>query len=227
MRQSRTPDLSDEEVAAKVLYNLDAFGSPIKTSIFPAGMEYDTFRSFTKAKDQADFDALRVVLDRRDLFVVPGVLPDATAFPGATARVVHRDRSYLLGDLAQDSGKPMSHLGQDYYAALNLSLAIATRETLKRCGAEMGTTVFVEGGFANNKTYCALLAALCPDFIIALTNMKEGTSFGAAITGWMAAESAELTVIGNDFTIETAEVARQEFAGLAAYVEDFSRLVTE
>ncbi|MBN2310084.1 MAG: hypothetical protein JXR94_14010 [Candidatus Hydrogenedentes bacterium] len=225
MRQSKTADFTDEEIRAKVLYNLDAFGNPLKTSIFPAGMEYDTFRAFTDARDEADFAALREVVARRDLFVIPGVLPDATAFPGATARVVHEGRESLLADLERDGGKSMAHLGQHYYGALNLSLALATRATLGRCGAQPGTTVLVEGGFANNKSYCALLAALCPDNTIALTNMKEGTSLGAAITGWMVGEGLDLAEVGARFTIETKPIPVEDLGDLGAYSAAFDALV--
>ena len=227
MRQSQTADFTDDEIRAKVLYNLDAFGNPLKTSIFPAGMEYDTFGGFTAEKDEADFGAVRDVIARRDTFVVPGVLPDATAFPGATARVVSGDTVYPLEDLEKDPGYPMSSLGQTYYATLDLSLALATRQMLGRCGAQPGTTVFVEGGFANNKAYCSLLAALCPDNPIALTSMKEGTSFGAAVTAWMAAEECSLDVIGRDFDIETASIEVEDFGDLDGYANAFDALLHE
>lgn len=227
MRQAPNPELTDEEITAKVFYNLDAFGKPLKTSIFPAGLEYDTFRQFTDARDADDREAAQDVIAKRELFVVPGVLPDAAPFPGATPRVVDRGRSYLLRDLEKDQGKPMAELGQAYYAALNLSLAFATRDCLRRCGAQRGTKVFIEGGFAKNKIYCELLAALCPDCTIALTSLKEGTSFGAALTGWMCAEGLSLDAIGREFSIETSEVPRQYFGDLQAYEDTFQALLKE
>ena len=226
MRQSDTPDLTESEMAAKVFYNMDVFGNPLKTSIFPAGMEYDAFRGFTEAKDEGDLAAARRVIAGRNLFVIPGVLPDAGAFPGASARVVHGERVHPLAELEANPRKPMTGLGQDYYAALNVSLALATRQALNRCGAGEGTTVFVEGGFANNRSYCELLAALCPQCTIALTSMKEGTSFGAAVTAWMAAEEAELESVGERFAIETSAIPAKNFGDIGAYTEAFERLVT-
>jgi sugar (pentulose or hexulose) kinase len=227
MRQSQTADFTDDEIRAKVLYNLDAFGKPLKTSIFPAGMEYDTFRGFTAEKDAGDFAAVRDVVARKDTFVIPGVLPDATAFPGATARVVSQGKVHTLDDLGEDPGKPMSSLGQTYFAALDLSLALATRQMLERCGAQPGTTVFVEGGFANNPIYCSTLAALCPDNPIALTSMKEGTSFGAAVTAWMAAEQCSLDAVGQDFGIETETIEVENFGDLDGYASAFEALLLE
>jgi sugar (pentulose or hexulose) kinase len=227
MKQSTSPDLTDEEVAAKVFCNLDSFNNPLKTSIFPAGMEYDTFRGFTDLKDEGDLDAVKSVVAKQELLVIPGVLPDATAFPGATARVVNGGTAHPLAALEADGGKPMTPLGQEYYGALNLSLALATRQTLKRCGARQGTTVFVEGGFANNRVYCALLATLCPENTIALTNVKEGTSFGAALTGWMVAEECSLQRLGEDFEIETTEVAPCDVGDLVTYEQKFEALLKE
>lgn len=225
MRRAERPDLTDEEIAAKVFYNLDALGKPVRTCIFPAGMEYDTFRGFTDARDENDVEAVRRVIAERSLFLVPGVLPDAAAFPGATPRVVDGGKVYPLATLQKTTGKPMASLGQAYYAALNLSLAFATRRILRICGAERGTTVFVEGGFANNPTYCELLAVLCPDLEITLTNVREGTSFGAALTAWMLAEGLSFDQIGREFEIETSRVRAQDYGDLAAYETAFNELL--
>ena len=88
-----------------------------------------------------------------------------------------------------------------------------------RLGAKAGTTVIIEGGFANNAAYCQALASLCPDSTIALTNMKEGTSFGAALTGWMLAGGHSLKAIGQDFTIDVTPVKPAVTGPLAAYAE--------
>jgi L-fuculokinase len=226
MRQAHTPDLTDDEIAGKVFFNLNPVNEPVRTCVFPAGMEYETFRGFTDNKDTDDLDAaLKVIADKR-LFVVPGVLPDATAFPGATPRVVDGDTVHTLDQLKASAGRPLTGLGQAYYSALNLSLAFATRRMLNLCGVNEGTTVFIEGGFANNKLYCELLAALCPKQTIALTSVKEGTSFGAALTAWMLAEGLSLEDIGKEFTIGTREVARRDFPGIAEYERAFTALLS-
>ena len=86
MRPAKSPDLTDDEVRAKVFFNLDAYGHPVRTLIFPAGMEYDTFRAFAGGRDSSDADTVRRVVAGRSLFVVPGVMPDATAFPRTARR---------------------------------------------------------------------------------------------------------------------------------------------
>jgi sugar (pentulose or hexulose) kinase len=118
-------------------------------------------------------------------------------------------------------GAPYTALGQAYYAALNLSLALATRQLLERCGGEKGASVFIEGGFAHNTRYCELLAALCPDYTIALTSQAEGTAFGAALTAWMLADGKDLKSMGGEFEIETTPVAAPDFGDLRGYWDAF------
>jgi sugar (pentulose or hexulose) kinase len=225
MRGSETLELNDDEIRAKVFFNQDALGRPVRTSLGTLGMDYDTFMGFTETKDTGDLDAARSVIAKRELFVVPGVLPDATAFPGSRARVVNGVQSFPLDELQKQEGKPFSGLGQAYCAAVNLGLALATARLLRWCGIGRGTTVFIEGGFAKNTTYCQALAAFCPGQSLALTTLKEGTSFGAAITAWMAADKRTLEEVGHLFTIETTPVPRADLGDLAPYVDAFHTLV--
>jgi len=225
MRPSPTAELSDDEIRAKVLFNMDVFGRPVRTCIFPAGMEYDTFRAFTDHADRTSVDDVRRVVAEKRLFVIPGVLPDASAFPGAKPRVVNGSQEHPIEMLKAAPDKPMTPLGQAYYAALNLSLALATRKMLSWCAVKPGTTIFIEGGFAKNTAYCELLATLCPEQRFVLTNVQEGTSFGAALTGWMCAEGLSLESIGSEFDIETTPIARRDYGNLDAYQDAFQALL--
>jgi len=221
MRPSDTLELTAAEIKARVFFNLDVFNRPVRTCIFPAGMEYDTFRGFTSLPDHSSADVVGDVIRERKLFVVPGVLPSASAFPGATPRVVDDNAVFALKDLRQAASPPLDGLGQAYNGALNIALAIATAKMLTTCGAGAGTTVFIEGGFAKNTAYCQLLAALCPEQTFLITKMKEGTSLGAAMTGWMLAEDLPLEEIGKQIHTEAVEVEPQDFPGIEEYVEAF------
>ncbi len=225
MRTSDSRQLSDEEIAAKVFFNQDALGRPVRTSLITSGMDYDAFRALTAEKDEGDVEALQAVIAERSLFVVPGVLENGTAFPGQAPRVVQGETVQPLSDLQEAGGTPFTGLGQQYYAALNLGLAIATAKMLETCGIGEGTTVFIEGGFSKNASYCSLLATLCPKQQFALTSMTEGTSFGAALTGWMLADSKSLEEIGQEFTIETREVPQRNFGSVEEYRNAFLKLV--
>lgn len=224
MRPADSLQLTDEEVAAKVFFNQDAFGGPVRTSLLSMGMDYDAFRAFTEHKDESNADTVRRVVAGRKLFVIPGVVPDATAFAGSTPRVVNGETVRTLDSLRRDGGTPLSPLGQDYLAALGLGLAIATKKMLGYCRITPGTTVFIEGGFAKNAAYCSALAALCPEQRFQLTAIKEGTSFGAAITAWMAADGRTLEDIGQTFDIETIDVPRQDLGDIQAYEAEFLKL---
>jgi len=221
MSQSPTPLLTEAEVDAKVFCNLDVFNRPVKTVIFPGGMEYEKFGALTEVRDESTVDDIKRIIAERRVFVVPGVMPAASAFPGVPAKVIVDGKTRLYTDLEAEGGTPYTPLGQTYYAALNLSLALATRQLLERCGGEKGASVFVEGGFAHNQRYCELLAALCPDYTIALTSQAEGTAFGAALTAWMLADGQKLAQIGEEFEIETTPVVAPDFGDLQGYWDAF------
>lgn len=222
MRPSETPYLSDEEIALKVFFNQDVCARPVRTSLMTSGMDYDAFRALTERQDSAGADVVRRVVQEKKLFVVPGVLAEATAFPGVKPRVIEEGQVHLLEDL-RGQGKPMTRLEQDYFAALNLGLAIATKKMLACCGIGNKTTVFIEGGFAKNRVYCEALAALCPDQSFVLTATKEGTAFGTALTGWMLARNESIDEVGKRFSIEQVPVARGDYGDLAAYEAAFLR----
>lgn len=222
MRNSPTDQLSSEQIRARVFFNQDALGRPVQTSLGTLGMDYDTFSGLTDVKDAGDVETARKVVEDRRLFAIPGVLPEASVFPESPARVISGDKEYLLRDLKRSTPfAPFAELGQAYRAALNLGLAVTTAELLKSCGLSEGTWVFTEGGFAKNRIYCEALQALCPRQRFALTTVKEGTSFGAAITAWMAATGESLDSVGKAFSIEKEPVTSTDFGRLEEYRDAF------
>jgi L-fuculokinase len=225
MRPADSAELTDEEIEAKVFFNQDAFARPVRTSLMTSGMDYDAFRALSDLKDEGDIEAARRVVAERRLFVVPGVLSEATAFPGQPPRVIDGDKVYPLEELKREGGKPLTRLGQDFLAALNLGMAIATKRMLGHCRIGSKTTVFIEGGFAKNRTWCETLAALNPGLTFMLTGVAEGTSFGAALTGWMLADGLSLEKVGQRFELETTAVKPSDFGDIAKYEAEFLRRV--
>lgn len=223
MRPSDSPELSAEDVANKIFFNQDALGRPVRTSLMTVGMDYDAFRAFSPEKDLGDRDALARVIAARELFVIPGVLEGGSPFPNAKPGVVWRGTMRPFRKLKKQGGTPFAELGQEYLAALDLALAIASAAKLATNGIGPGTTVLIEGGFSKNPLYCELLATLCPKQTIALTSMTEGTSLGAAITAWMCATDESLEAAGARFDIETREVKPRDFGDLDAYRNAFNR----
>ena len=216
MRPSASDRLSEAQVAAGIFFNQDALARPVATSLLTLGLDYDTFRGFSRGKDENDMAALAAVVAEQEIFIIPGVLEGASAFPKAGPQLIVGADRYPLAALAAD-GAVAEALGQRYFAALNLACALATEKKLGVCNLHAGTEVFIEGGFAKNGAYCGLLAALCGEQRFALTSMTEGTSFGAAITGWMLAEGKSLAAIGGAFEIETRPIAPLAVEGLAGY----------
>ena len=91
--------------------------------------------------------------------------------------------------------------------ALDLSLAIQSRVALLATTARPNPTVFIEGGFRNNKPYVALLAALLGGSKVFLSDLAEATAFGAAITAKCAVEHCRPAEVAPTFTIATTPVA--------------------
>lgn len=227
MRPSETLTLSDADVRNKIFFNQDARGRPVRTALMSGGMDYDAFCALSAHSDENDGKAMEAVLTNRELFVVPGLWPDTAAFPGTPAQVIRGDRADTVAELQRDVDKPMSFLGQRYFAALNVGLALATARKIAACGVQKGTKVYIEGGFANNPAYCTVLAALCPDQRFFTTSMTEGTSFGAALTGWMCVNGWTLEKAGETFVIETVPIKPYEHPALKGYVEEFLARIEE
>jgi sugar (pentulose or hexulose) kinase len=219
--------MTDADIENGVFFNQDAVGRPVRTSLMILGMDYDGFMALTDVPDTFDEQAIRDVLAARDLFVVPGVLPEGSAYPKQKARVVHQGQDLMLDDLQAQGGTPMSESGAAFPIAIDLALALATAKKLKALGLSEGTTVFIEGGFAKNRTYCRALAALLPEQRFALTKVKEGTAFGAALTAWMAVEGITLEEIGKQFEIETETIPVTDLGELEAYGAAFRAIVGE
>jgi len=225
MRPGGSPVLSAEEIKRRIFFNQDVYSRPVRTALMTAGLDYDTFGAFTDASDAQDFEALAHVVDRADLFVIPGVMPGASAFPDATPAVISKGQTWTL-DALQDGAKRFDDLGQAYFAAINLGLAIATADGLSALNLAPGCTVYIEGGFAKNESFCQVLASLCPDLSISLSSETEGTSLGAAFTGWMLADGADLNTVGQRHSASFSPVKGLDAQGLSLYRTQFLSFVS-
>ena len=73
--------------------------------------------------------------------------------------------------------------------------------------------IIVDGPFAENSVFLALLAALRPDQQVRASNLRDGTTAGAAVLGLMHAAGGALPRI----SLELVNCATPEIAGLADY----------
>jgi sugar (pentulose or hexulose) kinase len=88
-----------------------------------------------------------------------------------------------------------------------------------------GLPIYTEGGFSNNEAYNILVGGFYPDSDVFLTNLKEATSFGAALMGKAAAEGKHPKDFKNLLEIEKIPVKKYRFEGLEEYTKEFLRLI--
>lgn len=231
MRPSAAVNFADEEIGKGVLYNMDVFGRPVKTSIFTAGLEYDAYaaliREITGVAQPPPFDPQRYlrILRERELFILPGVLSGTGQFPDSRARVVEGTRVMPLERLRERRELPTFFRDAGTaFAVLNLSLALQTRVALLRAGFRPGLPIFTEGGFRRNVDYNRLLSALFPGSAVCLTGMQEASACGAALLARAALEGRGLDGGESAPPIERLAVPASSLEGIEAYSARFLQL---
>ncbi|RMC37405.1 FGGY-family carbohydrate kinase [Paracoccus alkanivorans] len=144
--------------ARDVLVNVNALGQPVPSARFMGGREYEIIRAGREAQpSEADRDTTL----KTGLMILPAVEPGSGPFPGREMRW---------------SSEPGSD-GQRM-VALSWYLALMTHSCLALIGSR--GPVIVEGPFARNPDFLAMLAALHPDGI-ETAQSATGTSAGAAL----------------------------------------------
>ena len=223
-----------EELGKTVYYNQDVFGHPVKTSIFMAGQEYETYTElFTKIHIRKDLPPLKRNLYQSlynscRTFVLPSVVKGAGLFPNSQPRLVHGDHRISLEELESSSqsikGLPDYELSM---TALVSSLVIQTSRALDFSGYQDGGDIFVEGGFKENQPYLELLAACYPKSHVYKTSIDEATATGAAILGLAAVEGKRPDELKIDFSIDKQLIERPGDLFLESYKSEFYRYVNE
>ncbi len=144
--------------ARDVLVNVNALGQPVPSARFMGGREFEMIRTgLTTAPDAAD----RAAVLQRGVMILPAVEPGSGPFPGQVMRWTAP---------AETDGQRM--------VALSFYLALMTDTCLRLIGAR-GPAI-VEGPFARNPDYLAMLAALRPEGL-RIAASATGTSVGAAL----------------------------------------------
>ncbi|MFH5774300.1 FGGY-family carbohydrate kinase [Paracoccus sp. NGMCC 1.201697] len=144
--------------ARDVLVNVNALGQPVPSARFMGGREYEIVRA---GSDVTASDAGRAAALAAGAMILPAVEPDSGPF----------QRRAMQWSVPPGSAEARM-------AALSWYLAMMTDTCLGLIGAR--GPVFVEGPFARNPDYCAMLATLRPDGV-RLARSATGTSAGAAL----------------------------------------------
>jgi len=232
MHPAESIGLTDDELGKMVFYNLSAYGCPVKTAIFVAGMEFDTYMGLIiQAAGQKEFPGIgdapvEEVLAGRSLFILPSMVP-VGMFPESPARVVEEGKVYPFGNLFTGEVPRFFSDFDTAYTVLSVGLALQTKVALDRVGLIDGMPLFVEGGFRKNEVYTAVLAALYPKSNLSLTNMEEATAFGTALVGKAALDGVDPKVLSGLFTIEKRPVTTRVLPELSDYQNAFFGMVTQ
>lgn len=221
-----------DEIGKVVFYNISALSNPVKTGIFLGGLEFDTYTQILKERTGvSDFpgfrhDVYRKVVEEKRLFILPSVVQGNGQFPDSKPRVYEDGMEYSLEQI--QSGERLPAFFDDFhtaYAVLNVSLAIQTKVALERIGMRDGISLYTEGGFRRNPDYNRLISGFFPGSTLALTNIEEATSFGAAMLGKVAVEQTPIETLAGQFAIEKQPVTMTDFPGLTDYETAYMALL--
>lgn len=232
MREADQVQFAPDELGKVVFYNLNVFHKPVKTAIFLAGLEFETYTEILKQINQReDFPAFNLelyqqIVDENKDFILPGVTKGTGQFPDSEARVVTGEKTFNLADIQSGNSVPSFFQNYEYaYAVLVLSLAMQTKVALERTGMKPGIPVFTEGGFRRNECYNQILTAFYPESTIATTGLSEATAFGAALTALAGIEQKNPSDLRHLVHIEKNKVEPIKIKNLQTYMDKFLTLV--
>lgn len=230
MHERETVNFNKDELGKVVFYNLSAFNSPIKTAIFMGGLEFEAYDGLFsgKAGDNCDFDPelYQEIISQKKCFILPGITKGTGQFPNSSPRVIENGETYDYEDIKSGKVSPECFKeAQTAFAVLNLSLAIQTKVSLDRVDMHNGLPIYTEGGFSNNEAYNILVGGFYPDSDVFLTNLKEATSYGAALMGKSAIEKKHPKEYRDILKIEKIPVKKYRFEGHEEYAKEFLRLI--
>ncbi len=212
-----------EELGQKVIFNRHALGGLAgagsgltKVSFLMGGMDYALYHDLIGGADPG-FDAARLdaTLTEVGRLVLPGAFP--SQFPQARGGLKDGHAAIPLSDLKAGRTPGWFKDPVRGHDLLNVSLALQTEIALRRTDLGDRTTVFIEGGFRNNPTFLAVLAALFPHQGVCCTNLAQATSSGTALLGHAMLRGVDPTALASAITIDETPVARPALPHLMAY----------
>ncbi|MDR2786330.1 MAG: carbohydrate kinase [Treponema sp.] len=217
-----------DELGKVVFFNISAFGSPVKTTIFQGGYEFEVWSKILMALHKRDDlppyreDLYRRLLREKRVFLLPELVQGSGQFPRSKPRVHEDGRDYHYAEVAGETAftEKVPPCFKDYetgFAALRVSLVMQSFTGLERTGLAPGVEVFTEGGFRRNEAYNTLLSAGFKDNRVFLTDIAEATALGAAMTARMALTGQGLSDLAKNFEIDYQEVPKTGIPELAPY----------
>jgi glycerol kinase len=147
---------------------------------------------------------------------LPELTPGSGQFPNSKARIVEDGKNYFVND-NEDLCPPCFADYEKSFAVLRISLVMQSMTAIERSGIKEGFDVFTEGGFRKDESYSVLLSSAFPNNKVYLTDIKEATALGAAMTAKMALKSISLKELADDFEIGYFEQEKKSFPELESY----------
>ncbi len=232
MRPAEQVAFAEEEIGKSVFYNLSANGTPVKTAILMAGLEFETYTGILRSLHNVDTlpgfnpDVYKRVVAEKSAFILPSIVVGSGQFPDSRPRVVEGDSIYELEEIR--NGTRIPSFFQDLetaYAVLNLSIVAQSVVAFSRVGAGEVTHAYTEGGFRNNTDYNALMASLFPEQHMSLTGIPEASAFGAAMSAKTAHDGGSVDDLAKHLSIEKESIQAAEIDGVQEYLDRFLELV--
>lgn len=210
------------------LVNVDVFGRAVPSAKFMGGREFEIL---TKERDINSLTPDPESVLQRSIMVLPAVVRGSGPFPG------HRHQ-WASASGPDDAG---SWSGGEALSAASYYAALMTAECLSMIGGSPRYgPIVVEGPFAGNSDYLAMLQAVTGRQVLRAQVSVEGTALGAAALALRAYEPAaatgpELTgpettgpeTTGPEITKWGEEVPAALAARLRSYASEWRRRTSE
>lgn len=181
------------DAARDTVTNTDIFGTPVACCRFFGGREFEIVARGAPAEAASLDEAAELVA--RGCYALPSFTDSGGPMPGTGGR----------GRF--DGGVPESPAGRATFAALYCALMVS--EQLDAVGSR--NRVIVDGPFATNAVFMGLLAAFREGQAVLASDLRDGTTAGAAVIGMM--QAGELPRIG----LSLAEARPAAIPGLKDY----------
>lgn len=171
--------------ARDTLVNVNALGNPVRSARFMGGREFELL---TAGLDTGEDAAAMAAVLEREIMLLPSVQQGSGPFPTAQAR--------WIGTPSPDE-RPV---------VVAFYLAMMTTTCLALIGAE--GDIVIEGPFAANRAYCAMVQAATGRPVLAQAGQATGTSIGAALLADIARRPLSGTADRRSFSPDWSRYAR-------------------
>ena len=160
--------------ARGMVANADVDGQPVASTLSMAGREYALMVGDAPDVPDAEVLAAARALVARGTMALASFVPDDGQFPGSAGK------GRMVGLPPQDAAEKRA-LGA-LYVAFNASLCLDLLQSA-------GKPVIIDGGFAANRPFAQVLAALRPGQKVSISHARDGTALGAALLWQRAART--------------------------------------